>query len=78
MPFKPLLLWTDALVWLLFIAALGYAWYASRRPHLVAPWRRVRQSRVGMASAVILLVFALIGLIDSLHFRPALVPNKLD
>ena len=26
---------------LLLLAVFGYAWYASCRPHLTAPWRRV-------------------------------------
>ena len=68
----PVVLWTDALLWLLVAAAVGYALYARRRPHLRAPWRRVARSAAGMVSAVVLAVFVLIGLLDSLHYRPAL------
>lgn len=66
----PVVLWTDALVWLLVAAALAYFWYARRHAHLVAPWRRVTRSTAGMAALVVLAVFVLIGLADSLHFRP--------
>ena len=65
-------LWTDALVWLLVLAVIGYAAYCLRRPHLAAPWARVFRSRAAMMSSVVLGAFLLVGLLDSLHFRPEL------
>ena len=38
---RPVLLWTDALVFLLLGVVLLFAWYARRREHLAAPWREV-------------------------------------
>ena len=75
MPVKPVLLWTDALVFLLFAAVVGFVWYVRRHEHLVAPWRKVGRSASGMAALTVLAVFVVIGLIDSLHFRMAL-PGK--
>jgi peptide/nickel transport system permease protein len=72
MPFAPVLLVTDVLLWLLVAAVGGYAWYCRRRPHLAAPWRRVFQSRTAVACSVVLLAFVLVGLLDSLHFRARL------
>jgi peptide/nickel transport system permease protein len=63
---------TDVLVWLLIAVAAGYAWYCRRHPHLAAPWTRVLRSSAAMASAMVLAVFVTVGLLDSLHFRPAL------
>jgi peptide/nickel transport system permease protein len=65
-------LWTDVLVWLLVAVVASYAWYARRHPHLVAPWRRVARAGAGMASLVIVGMFAVIGLADSVHYRPLL------
>jgi hypothetical protein len=65
-------LWTDVLVWLLVAVVASYAWYARRHPHLVAPWRRVARASAGMASLVIVGLFAVIGLADSVHYRPLL------
>jgi len=76
MPFKPVLLWTDVLIWLLVAVIALFAWYVRRHDHLRAPWRRVGQSKGGMASATVLLVFVAIGLVDSVHFRPAL-PDRV-
>ncbi len=68
----PVALWTDVLVYLLIAVMAGAAWYASRREHLRAPWRRVAQSKSGMAALVVLSAFAVVGVLDSLHYRPAL------
>jgi len=68
----PILLATDVLVWLLVLAAAAFAGYSRRRAHLAAPWARVFRSRTAVASAVILACYLLVGLLDSLHYRPAL------
>lgn len=68
----PVILWTDALVFLLIGMIAGYAAYAHAREHLAAPWRRVARSASGMSALVVLSAFIAVGLLDSLHFRPAL------
>lgn len=68
----PIVLWTDAVVWLLVAATIGYFLHVRRKEHLAAPWRRVAQSGAGMSSLVVLLAFVLVGLLDSLHYRPQL------
>ena len=50
----PVVLATDLLVWLLVAAAVTFAWYCARRPHLAAPWARVFRSRAAVASGVFL------------------------
>ena len=72
MPFAPVILWTDALLWLLVAAIGAYLWLCAHRPHLAAPWLRVAQSRAAMVSLTLLAGYAAIGLADSLHFRVAL------
>ena len=68
----PVVLVTDVLVWLLAAAAAGYAYYCRRHPHLALPWARVFQSPAAVASIVVLAAYIGLGLLDSLHFRPAL------
>ncbi len=72
MPILPVVLWTDALVYLLVAAVAGFAWYVRRHEHLRAPWWRVAQTPAAMSALVVLAVFILVGLFDSLHFRLAL------
>jgi len=68
----PIVLWTDALVFLLVACAIGAGFYVKRREYLLASWRRVGESRTGMASLTVLLAFIAVGLLDSLHYRPRL------
>jgi peptide/nickel transport system permease protein len=68
----PVILVTDVLVWLLVAAVAGFAFYCRRHSHLAAPWSRVFSSRSALASLVVLCFYAAIGLVDSVHFRPAL------
>jgi peptide/nickel transport system permease protein len=64
-----LILPTDALLWLLVLCASGYGVYVRRHDHLLAPWRRVGRSAIGMSALVVLSVFIAIALLDSLHYR---------
>ena len=77
MSFQPVLLWSDLFIWLLVLAGIGAGWWSSRQPPLRAAWARVGRSRVGMSAATLLTLFALLGLVDSLHYRPQL-PQKID
>jgi peptide/nickel transport system permease protein len=67
--FQIVILWSDALIWLLVAAGIGFGVLIARNQPLLAAWRRVGANRVGMASATVLLAFIAIGLLDSLHFR---------
>lgn len=69
MPLMPVVLWTDALIYLLLGLGIAFGLYAARHEHLRAPWRRVVRSRVGLATLAILGVYVAIGLLDSVHFR---------
>lgn len=70
----PVILTTDALIFLLIAVALGYGVYASQHEHLRAPWRSVARSRVGVAALVVIGFYVLIGLLDSMHFHPRIEP----
>jgi len=69
MLFKPVFLWTDMLLWLLLAGVAFYVWRVRLHEHLREPWRRLLRSRSGVASAVVLLAFVAVGVLDSLHFR---------
>ena len=71
----PVILWTDAMIFLLLATVFVAAWWIRKRPHLVLPWQRVSQSSVGMVSLLLLLLFVLIGVLDTIHYRAAL-PEK--
>ncbi len=72
---KIVILWTDSLIFLLIAVGIMAAWWIGRHPHLLLPWRRVAKSSVGMVSLLVLSLFVLVGLLDTLHYRAAL-PEK--
>jgi peptide/nickel transport system permease protein len=75
MNFKLVILWTDAMIFLLLAVAMAGAWWMIQKPHLLLPWQRLFKSRVGMVSLLVLSLFVSVGLLDSLHYRAAL-PDK--
>jgi peptide/nickel transport system permease protein len=72
MSFMPVILLSDALVFLLLAAGIACAWYVRQREHLLLPWRRVAQNATAMVSLLSLSLFLLVGLLDTLHYRVAL------
>ncbi|MGI9213312.1 MAG: ABC transporter permease [Methylococcaceae bacterium] len=66
----PVLLWTDGLFLLVLLAMGGFLAYVRRSEHFIRPWHSTITSRSARVSLVILLGFLLIGVADSLHFRP--------
>ncbi|MBA3022763.1 MAG: ABC transporter permease [Gammaproteobacteria bacterium] len=72
MTFIPVILWSDALVFLLISAIIAATVYVRKRPHLRLPWQRVARSSVAMVSMLVLSCFLVIGLLDTLHYRVAL------
>lgn len=65
-------LWADLLIYILLLVVTFYVWRARSNPHLAAPWRKVARRPTAMAASVVLLAFIVIGVLDSIHFRPAL------
>jgi len=66
----PVVLLTDALIYLLLALAVGFGLYAARHEHLREPWRRVARSGVGVSALVVLSFYVAVGLLDSVHFHP--------
>jgi len=64
-----LVLWTDALIYLLVLASLLLAWYLHGQPHMRRPLQKIAENPVATASFTLLLCFVLIGLADSIHFK---------
>ena len=75
MRFQPVVLWSDAAIWLLVAAIAVYAVVVVRNANLRASWRRVFLDAPAFASAVVLLLCIGVTLLDSLHYRPRLPPT---
>ncbi len=75
---KLVFLWTDIALFLLLLGVALYAWHAWRTPTLRNTWSRVAQDTSAMCSAVVLGVFVIIGVLDSLHYRPLLEAVQVE
>lgn len=71
---KLVLLWTDVVLWAMVLAFGVYAWRVARSPNLKATWWKVARDPSGLCAGIVLSVFALVTLADSIHFRRALPP----
>jgi peptide/nickel transport system permease protein len=69
---KPLLLWSDVLVFLLVISLVLFFYRLRRDPQTRERWGQVFSSRLGMVTFTVILTYVGIALLDSLHFRRAL------
>ena len=76
MSIQPVLLPTDALIFALILCAAIFAWLTRRHAPSVEAWKRVGRQPAAMASATVLLIFFVIGFLDSLHYRPSLPPTQ--
>jgi peptide/nickel transport system permease protein len=71
---KPVLLWSDILIYLLVIALTLFFVRLRKDPQTREHWKDVFSSRMGMVTCTVILVYVGIALLDSLHFRRALEP----
>jgi len=71
---KPLLLWSDVLIYLLVLALCLFFLRLRQDPQIRDHWRQVFSTRLGMITFTVILTYVGIALLDSLHFRKALDP----
>lgn len=69
---KFIFLWTDVFVYLLVAGMVLYSWRVSRTVALRRAWGSVARSTSAMCAALVLGAFLLVGLLDSIHYRPVL------
>jgi len=72
---KLVLLWSDALIFLLVVALVAFFINLRRDPQTRERWSQVFGSRLGMVTFVVIMSYVLVALVDSLHFRNALAPE---
>ncbi|HEY4067073.1 MAG TPA: ABC transporter permease [Burkholderiaceae bacterium] len=69
---KIVVLWSDVVVIALLVLAIAYGWRIRGSKNLRATWLKVLRDRTAICSAVVLVLFFAVALVDSLHFRRAL------
>ncbi len=71
---KFVLLWTDAVLFLMLAALAWYAWRVRINANLRANWWKVLRDPAAFSAGIVMALFALVTLADSVHFRRALPP----
>ncbi|MDH5538408.1 MAG: ABC transporter permease, partial [Rhizobacter sp.] len=71
---KPVLLWTDAVLYLMVVALAWAVWRIRVNENLRANWTKVLRDPAALCAGIVLALFALVTLADSVHFRRALPP----
>lgn len=69
---KPILLWSDGLIFMLVIALIIFFYKLREDPLTRERWGQVFSSKLGMVAFTVILTYVGIALLDSLHFRRAL------
>ncbi|MEP5766427.1 MAG: ABC transporter permease [Halieaceae bacterium] len=72
---KFVILWSDALIFLLVFALIAFFINLRRDPQTRERWSQVFGSRLGMVTFVVIMTYVLVALTDSIHFREALAPD---
>ena len=72
LPFIPVFLWTDILIYLLLGVVIYSVLYIRKHAHLKAPWKLVIKRKRGVISIMVLICYVFVGLLDSVHFRLAI------
>lgn len=63
------LLWTDLLMWLFVATLIGGIYQIRQSREACRKWRKIFQSHIAVASALILAGYFVIALLDSIHFE---------
>jgi len=62
-------LWTDIMVWILVVSLVALGFVVGRSPQVKKQWQMIFKSSIAMISAIVLLVYVLFSLLDSVHFH---------
>ncbi len=63
---------TDLFIFAVLLIGIFYVWRIRHDHHLLANWRLALKRPVAMSSGLVLILFVLVAVLDSIHYRPAL------
>lgn len=69
MGFSPVFLWSDTLIFALFIGSAVWTYSALTREYWRVAFKQVLVNRVAMVSLGVLCLYLLVGMLDTMHFK---------
>ena len=71
---KPVILWSDALLFILVAAMVAFTVSITRNAQNRERWSKVFGTRLGMSTFLIIMTYIALAFLDSVHFRKAIPP----
>ena len=69
---KIVFLWTDVVLYAMVLLLVWYGWRIAINANLRATWDKVLRDPAALSAAIVLVLFSVVTLLDSVHFRRAL------
>lgn len=69
MKIQPMILWSDALIYLLIAGVLIFIFYAKKQQQLRSAWQQVIKNKLAIISLGILFFYISVGFLDSIHLK---------
>jgi peptide/nickel transport system permease protein len=69
---KIVFLWTDVVLYAMVLLLVWYGWRIAVNANLRATWDKVLRDPAALSAAIVLVLFSVVTLLDSVHFRRAL------
>lgn len=69
MKIQPLILWSDALIYLLIAGVIFFIFYARKQQQLRNAWQQIIKNKLALFSLGILFFYISVGLLDSIHLK---------
>ena len=69
-------LWTDYCLFILLLVAMFGLFHGMKKAHIRLALKQIFKRRLATASLIVLLLFIVIGLLDSIHFKQAVMVNN--
>lgn len=60
---------SDYLIWFLFFLCIIAVFWIRTQPHYREPWKQVFRKKTAIISCVVLCIYIVVGLLDSIHFN---------
>ena len=75
---RPVVLWSDGLIFMLVLGILAMFRFVKTNPQTRANWREVFSTKIGCSTFMVIAIYLLIALLDSLHFQKPLPITSAD
>ena len=74
---KPIVYWTDAIIYFMMVASALWMYFALKRAFWIQAFKQLASNRLAMLCVGVMSLYAVIGFLDTLHFKKYEAENKV-